>query len=78
MILNAITYLALNYHLFLFTKFVDSITYPLISNSVIYLILTNIAANLLLTVPNLAIKGGTKLKLLYMRRKYRKKLAVQK
>jgi hypothetical protein len=68
LIFNAMTYLALNYHLFLFTDFVDYQTYPVIASSAIYLIWTNIAANVILTVPNLIINLSTKLKLLYKRR----------
>lgn len=52
LILNAITYLALNYHLFLFTNYVNYNHYPAIASSVIYLVWTNIGVNVILPAPN--------------------------
>jgi hypothetical protein len=49
-IFNALTYLALNYHLFLFTEYVDYDIFPQIANSVITLVWLNIGANLFITI----------------------------
>ena len=74
-IFNALTYLALNYHLFLFTDFVDYDVFPQIANSVITLIWFNIGVNFTITIGvsvHLAVK---KCKQHYMRRKYRIQMA---
>ena len=47
---NALTYLALNYHLFLFTEYVDYDVFPQIANSVITLIWLNIGVNFMITI----------------------------
>ena len=48
---NAASYLVFNYHLFLFTKYVDAEMLPHVANSVIYLFWICVAVNVLLTVP---------------------------
>jgi len=51
-IFNGVSYLFLNYHLFLFTEYTDLSIYPLIAKSVIGLLWISIGVNILLTVPN--------------------------
>lgn len=63
--MNGTTFLVLNYHLFLFTKFVNYNAYPSVANSVIYLIWTNIAVNVILFTPNFVSALGNKIKLRY-------------
>ena len=73
-ILNALTYLALNYHLFLFTQYVDYEMFPLIANSVIALVWINIGSNLMITISISFLSVFKKCKLNYMRWKYQKSL----
>ena len=57
---NAISYLVLNYHLFLFTEYNSTAMFPHVANSVIWLVWVCIGVNLLLTFPPMllqAIKG---------------------
>ncbi len=63
LIFNGSTYLLLVYHLILFTDFVNYKTYPLIANSVIYLVCANIVINVILTDPNYLATFLNKLKL---------------
>ena len=48
---NSIFFLALNYHLFMFTKYNDATMLPKVANSVISLFWICIGANFLLTIP---------------------------
>ena len=50
LVFNALCYLCLNYHLLTLTDFVNFTVYPLISNSVICLVLANLLVNLLLVL----------------------------
>lgn len=77
LIFNSISYLVLNYHLFLFTNYADTAMYPVVASSAIYLIWVNIAINVILTVPNLVYKGHFSLKLLYKRKQYRKEKLLE-
>ncbi len=62
---NGLTFLGLNYHLFLFTNFVDSSMYPVVASSGIILIWINIGANFMLTVPIMLYKVDHFFRLLY-------------
>lgn len=75
-VFNGISYLLLNYHLLLFTAFVDFHTYPLVATSVIYLIWANIGINLTMTVPMMCYSIDDWLKLHYKRYKYRESKAA--
>jgi len=48
---NTVAFLALNYHLFLFTRYTDVSMFPRIANSVICLFWLCISVNILFTVP---------------------------
>lgn len=48
---NTVAFLALNYHLFLFTRYTDVSMFPRIANSVICLFWLCIGVNILFTVP---------------------------
>ena len=54
---NAISYLVLNYHLFLFTEYNSVAKFPLVANSVIWLIWFCIGANLILTLPAMILEA---------------------
>lgn len=49
-ITNDLTYLILNYHLILFTDFVDSGSYAYIANSFFCVICANVSLNLLMSI----------------------------
>ena len=66
-IINYLTYLVLNYHLFLFTAFVDESMYFLIANSVIYLVWGSVTVNAFFSLNNIVSKYLAKLKLMYAR-----------
>lgn len=66
-IINALTYFALNYHFFLFTKYTDSSKYPMVANSVIGIIFLTIVANLIITLSVLITPFIRKLQLLYVK-----------
>ena len=66
---NAVSFLVLNYHLFLFTKFTDQSTHPFIANSVIVLMCFCVAMNVLLTAPIQAFRFLMQMKQRFMRRK---------
>ena len=59
---NAISYLVLNYHLLLFTDYNSTAMFPLVANSVIWLVWVCIGVNLLLTFPPMLLQAinGTK------------------
>ncbi len=59
---NTISYLFLNYHLFLFTNNTDASMFPLVSNSVIMFIWFCIGVNVMLTVPVQLFKAGKHLR----------------
>lgn len=54
---NAISFLLLNYHLLLFSKYTDSAMLPLVANSVICFFWFCISVNILLTVPIQLLKA---------------------
>lgn len=70
---NALTYLALNYHLFMFTDFVPFSFYPKIANSVIFLVTLSFGFNILLTVLTAIHSLVFKLKKLYLKHKLLKR-----
>lgn len=74
---NAVTFLAINYHLILFTNYVSYETYPRITKSVRNLILINIGVNVLLTVPNLIADCLKKRKLNFKQKKHREAAAAK-
>ena len=61
----------LNYHLFLFTAFVDESMYFLIANSVIYLVWASVTVNAFFALNIVVSEYLTKLKLIYARWAYR-------
>lgn len=65
MVLNEMTFLILNYHLFLFTDFVSPLMYGNIANSVIVIFWISVAINVILTVPSLVAKIEINLKQYY-------------
>ena len=54
---NAISYLVLNYHLFLFTEYNSVAKFPLVANSVIWLIWLCIGVNLTLTLSAMILEA---------------------
>ena len=66
---NAISFLVLNYHLFMFTKYTDASVLPLIANSVIIVFWFCIGTNFLLTVPIQIICALLKLRKHYLTQK---------
>jgi hypothetical protein len=71
MVLNEITFLILNYHLFLFTDYVNPLMYGNIANSVIVIFWISVAINVIFTVSSLVAKIKISLKQYY--RKWIKK-----
>jgi len=68
---NALILLALNDHLFLFTKYTDSSMFPLVANSVITMFWICIGVNFLLTFPPYLYQTILKFRKDYLRRKQR-------
>ena len=75
---NALTFLLLNYHLFLFTRYTDQSMYPTVANSVIWLIWGSIGINLLLVVPLRLLKVLLLIKDKFRSFKHKKNIGVKK
>lgn len=70
-IINEVILLILNYHLFLFTDYVDHSGKPFVANSVIYIIWINIGFNLLYVLVTVGSALKHKLRLIKLQRKHR-------
>jgi hypothetical protein len=63
---NAVSFLVLNYHLFLFTKYTDASMLPLVANSVICVFWFCIGTNFILTLPVQIVQAIIQLRIRYL------------